>query len=234
MAPLKKRTTEVFLPNYWPAIGACEAVVKRLERASGTDLEGGCEFSHGQSTFWRDYGSHLSRVESRTVPRNDIRWLGDSVGPIFATNTSPSATGAERGDKRLQRGCFGGGPAMAGLGPLLFLFCRSGRRRRRWVQCYPRSGALALRKGVVSGWTGVPSRLLRRLRVTGSSYGAGALGQEVSHGLGRLLCLSEAFSKPFDRRSKEAAGGNRGIKEGNLICVLDLRQCEPQVALEHH
>ncbi len=61
-----------------------------------------------------------------------------------------------------------------------------------------------------------------RLRATGSSYGAGALGQEVWHGLGRLLCLTflcKTFRKSFDRQSKEAAGGNQGIKEGNLICV---------------
>ncbi len=61
--------------------------------------------------------------------------------------------------------------------------------------------------------------LLSQHRATGSSYGAGALGQEVSHGLGRLLCLSETFRKSFDCQSKEATGGNRGIKEGNLICV---------------
>ncbi len=49
-----------------------------------------------------------------------------------------------------------------------------------------------------------------------------------------LLCFCEALSESFHRRPKEAAGGNRSIKEGDLVRVLNLRQREPQVALEHH
>ncbi len=60
-----------------------------------------------------------------------------------------------------------GGPAVAGLGPLLFLPCRSGRRRRRRVQHYPGSGALALWKGVASDRAGAPSRLLSLGRLRG-------------------------------------------------------------------
>ncbi len=48
------------------------------------------------------------------------------------------------------------------------------------------------------------------------------------------FCASEALSKSFHRGSEEAVGGNRGIKEGDLVCVLDFRQREPQVALKHH
>ncbi len=61
--------------------------------------------------------------------------MGACTGPVFATNTIPSAPGKERGEKRFsKRGCLVGGPAVAGLDPLLFLSCRSGGRRRRRVQ----------------------------------------------------------------------------------------------------
>ncbi len=67
-----------------------------------------------------------------------------------ATDTIPSAQ--ERGAKRfLMRGLLMGGPAVAGLDPLLFLSCRSGGHRGRRVQRYLESGALALRRGVASG-----------------------------------------------------------------------------------
>ncbi len=69
-----------------------------------------------------------------------------------ATDTIPSAPGRERGAKRfLMRGLLVGGPAVAGLNPLLFLSCRSGGGRWRRVQRYLDSGALALRRGVASG-----------------------------------------------------------------------------------
>ncbi len=120
-----------------------------------------------------------------------------------------------------------GGPAVAGLDPLLFLSCRSGGRRAHRVQRYLESGALACRRGVASGWAWTPSRLLSSSRLRGvngrcrfrgllsrrspgatlSSCWAGALGQEVSHSLWRLLCFCEALSESFHRRSKEAAGG---------------------------
>ncbi len=66
-----------------------------------------------------------------------------------------------------KRGCLVGGWALAGLGPLLFLPCRSGRRRRRRVQHYPGSGALALRNRVASGQAGAPSCLLSLGRLRG-------------------------------------------------------------------
>ncbi len=180
--------------------------------------------------------------------------MGACTDPV-ATNTISSAPGRKRGAKRfLMRGLLVGGPAVAGLDPLLFLSCRSGGRRRRRVQRYLGSGALALRRGVASGWAWTPSRLLSPSRLRGgngrcsfrgllsrrssgatlSSCWAGALGQEVSHSLWRLLCLCEALSESFHRRSKEAAGGNWSIKEGDPVRVLNLRQREPQVALEHY
>ncbi len=77
--------------------------------------------------------------------------MGACTDPV-ATNTIPSAPGRKRGAKRfLTRGLLVGGPAVAGLDPLLFLSCRSGGRRRRRVQRYLGSGALALRRGVASG-----------------------------------------------------------------------------------
>ncbi len=78
--------------------------------------------------------------------------MGACTGPVFATNTIPSAPGKERGEKRFsKRGCLVGGPAVAGLDPFLFLSCRSGGRRRHRVQRYPGTGALVLQKGVASG-----------------------------------------------------------------------------------
>ncbi len=69
-----------------------------------------------------------------------------------ATDTIPSAPGKEQGAKRfLMRGLLVGGPAVAGLDSLLFLYCRSGGHRGRRVQRYLESGALALRRGVASG-----------------------------------------------------------------------------------
>ncbi len=69
-----------------------------------------------------------------------------------ATDTIPSAPGKERGAKRfLMRGLLVGGPAVVGLGPLLFLSCRSGGHRGHRVQRYLESGALTLRRGVASG-----------------------------------------------------------------------------------
>ncbi len=54
-----------------------------------------------------------------------------------ATDTIPSAPGRERGAKKfLMRGLLVGGPAVAGLAPLLSLSCRSGGRRGRRVQRY--------------------------------------------------------------------------------------------------
>ncbi len=180
--------------------------------------------------------------------------MGACTDPV-ATNTISSAPGRKRGAKRfLMRGLLEGGPAVAGLDPLLFLSCRSGGRRRRRVQRYLGSGALALRRGVASGWAWTPSRLLSPSRLRGgngrcrfrgllsrrspgatlSSCWAGALGQEVSHSLWHLLCLCEALSESFHRRSKEAAGGNWSIKEGDPVRVLNLRHREPQVALEHY
>ncbi len=161
--------------------------------------------------------------------------LGTCIDPVFSTNTIPSAPGDERGEKRFKRGCLVGGLAVVGLGPLLF--------QSDQEQHYPRSGALALRKGVTSG-----------LALSGWGAGAAVAGFTdcwVGVGLGwlgagvelerfgrmcRMACdnFCEALSKTCYCASKKAVGADRGIKEGDLVCVLDFRQREPQVALEHH
>ncbi len=63
-----------------------------------------------------------------------------------------------------------------------------------------------------------------QLEATWSGCRAGALGQEASHCLGRLLCGCEAFSEVLYCRTKQACGGDRRVGEGDLICILHLRQ----------
>uniref|UniRef100_A0A671PMW3 Phosphoglucomutase-like protein 5 n=2 Tax=Sinocyclocheilus anshuiensis TaxID=1608454 RepID=A0A671PMW3_9TELE len=87
-------------------------------------------------------------------------------------------------------------------------------------------------KGGRCWFRGLLSR--RKLRASGGSSGAGALRQEMSHSLGRFLCLREALSESFDRRAEKAFGRDWSIEEGDLICVLNLCQRQPQMALEHH
>ncbi len=136
------------------------------------------------------------------------------------SQTLPSAPGTERGAWRQNRGCFGDSPAVARLGPFLFLSLGSGRCLRCRVQHYLGPGSLALRKLIASGQTGAMAGLrlgnwlsslrygfpwllcLRHLGATGSSYRAGALWQEVRG--------SEAFSKALDCRSKQASPGKQG------------------------
>ncbi len=77
-----------------------------------------------------------------------------------ATDTIPSAPGKEWGAKRFpMRGLLVGGPAVAGLDPLLFLSCRSGGRRAHRVQRYLESGGPGVSEG---GW-----RLAERERPRG-------------------------------------------------------------------
>lgn len=57
------------------------------------------------------------------------------------------------------RGQLGGGPSAMRLGPLLFLTFRSGRRRRRGIQCYLGKGSLSLQKRVAFGRVGTLSGL---------------------------------------------------------------------------
>ncbi len=52
---------------------------------------------------------------------------------------------------------------------------------------------------------------LHHLGVTRSSCRAGALGQEVSHCLGWLLCGCDPFSEALDCRTKQASRGDRGF-----------------------
>ncbi len=180
------------------------------------------------------------------------RLHGRLYGPV-ATNTIPSAPGRERGEKRFLREAFwwavrpwrdstlssscpadqedaggAGSNAILGRGPWRFgkgwRLAERERPRVCWVwQAEGRKRQVQASRAAESAQSGA----------TLSSCWAGALGQEVSHSLWRLLCFCEALSESFHRRSKEAAGGNRSIKEGDLVRVLNLRQREPQVALEH-
>ncbi len=141
-----------------------------------------------------------------------VLWKYPMFTTVFFTNTLPSEHGTERGARRHNRGSFRAGLAAAGLSPFLFLSAG-------WTA-----------GGVV--FAGVWVR--RHPGVTRSSCRAGALRQEVSHCLGRLLCSCELFSKALYCRTKQAGGGDRGVKEGDLIRILHLRQVQPQMALKHH
>ncbi len=64
-------------------------------------------------------------------------------------NTLSSVLRAKRGGERHNRGCLQGGPAVARLGPVLFLpGCSEGFLRRIQGDLGP--GSLALREGVAS------------------------------------------------------------------------------------
>lgn len=60
------------------------------------------------------------------------------------------------------------------------------------------------------------------LRAAESAQSWGDWKQLLNWGLGLLLCSSEAFSKTLKRSSKQASRGNWGVKEGDLIHILDL------------
>ncbi len=140
-------------------------------------------------------------------------------------------------------GCVGamcgflrGGPAAAGLSPLLFLFPRSGRRPRRWsntilgrdpwrfggwrlAECERWGSGLAV--GWAAGgrsfagcWVGA---ILGRLE-------AAAELERLGRCVGRLLCVCEALSKALYCRTKQASGRDRGVEEGDFIRILHLRQ----------
>ncbi len=130
---------------------------------------------------------------------------------VFYTSTLPSAPGTEQGARRHNRGFLRGSPDAAGLSPLLFLSRRSGRHLRRWVQHNLGQG--------VSGMSGRARAWLSRwwwgfcwllswchFGATRSGCRAGALGQEVSYCLGRLLCSCEALSEALYCRTKQASG----------------------------
>ncbi len=183
--------------------------------------------------------------------------MGACTGPVFATNTIPSAPGKERvkrdflreavwwavgpwRDSTLSSSCPADQEAGAGSeaqGPMLSSVGGPGTSERGgvWLSMNALTSAESWQaEGRETGRCRLRRLLSRRsLGATLSSCWAGALGQEVSHSLWRLLCLCEVLSESFHRRSKEAAGGNWSIKDGDLVHVLNLRQREPQVALEH-
>ncbi len=181
--------------------------------------------------------------------------VGRLYGPCSNKHNSlcnPEENGVQRGFSR--EAFLVGGPAVAGLDPLLFLSADQEDAGGAGSNAIIGSGPWRFGKGwrlaereraricwVLAGWgaetagAGFAGCLGRRsLGATLSSCWAGALGQEVSHSLWRLLCLCEALSESFHRRSKEAAGGNWSIKEGDPVRILNLHQREPQVALEHY
>ncbi len=180
--------------------------------------------------------------------------MGACTDPV-ATNTIPSAPGRKRGCQEVShKRPFGGRSGRGGTRPFPLPVLQIRRTPEAQGPTLSWVGGPGARRGVASGWAWTPSRLLSPSRLRGgngrcrfrgllsrrspgatlSSCWAGALGQEVSHSLWRLLCLCEALSESFHCRSKEAAGGNWSIKEGDPVRVLDLRQREPQVALEHY
>ncbi len=183
-----------------------------------------------------------------------VEHLGAKVGPWGTKNTLSSAPSIKRGGERHIRGCFQGCPVVARLGPLLFLSGWSGGFLMRWNQGDLGPGYLLLREGVASCRAWVPSIsptlrgsglrggwrwfscLLswRRLGAIGSSRRAGALREEVSHHLIRLLSLREAFSKALHSWSKQAAWRNRSVKEGNFVQLFILHHLEPEVVLSHY
>ncbi len=71
-------------------------------------------------------------------------WKDPKFTTVFSTNTLPSAPGTEQGARRHNRGFFRGGLAAAGLGPLIFLSLRSGRRPSCWVHHNLGPGSLVL------------------------------------------------------------------------------------------
>ncbi len=156
--------------------------------------------------------------------------------------------------KRHNRGCLRGGPAVARLGPLLFLTGCSGGFLRCLIQGDLGLGSLALRERIAScrAWAPSISPILRRsgLRggcrwfscllsrrrsgATGSRERAGAFREEMSHRLRRLLSLREAFSKAIHSWSKQAAWGDQSTEEGNFVHLFNLRHREPEVVLQHY
>ncbi len=163
---------------------ACQASV-RVARGWITRVAGCTEAGHSWGTeeenalFLRMFVFYFFHYHSG-------RLHGRLYGPCSNKHNS-LCTQKKRGAKRfLTRGLLVGGPAVAGLDPLLFLSCRSGGRRRRRVQRYLGSGALALRRG----W-----RLAERERPRGcwvlagwgaETAGAGFAGCWVGAVLGRL------------------------------------------------
>ncbi len=132
--------------------------------------------------------------------------------------------------------CMQGGPAVARLGPLLFLPGCSGGFLKSQIQGDLGPGSLAIWEGVASclvwapsisptlrrsglrgGWRWFSFLLSRRrFGATGSRGRAGAFREEVSHRLRRLLILREAFSKALHSWSKQADWRDRNIEEGNF------------------
>ncbi len=133
--------------------------------------------------------------------------------------------GTERGARRHNGGFLRGGPAAAGPSPFLFL---SGQA---WAAELGLGGWLA-------GWTADGAAL------AGCWVGPILGWLEAAAELGRLgrkcriawddLFGYEAFSEALYFRSKQAGGGDRGVKEGDLIHILHLCQVQPQIALELH
>lgn len=84
--------------------------------------------------------------------------MGSEFTMMFTTNTLVSALETEWGDWR--HDCLRGGPAVARLGPFLFLSHRSGRCLRYRVQHCLGPGSTALRDWITSGQARTMTELL--------------------------------------------------------------------------
>ncbi len=130
---------------------------------------------------------------------------------VFFTNTLPSAPGTERGARGHNRGFLRGGPAGAGLSPLLFLSHWSGRCQRHLVQHYLGPGTLSHRwmasgqawavglglGSWLNSWRRELCWLLSRRHLGCDSKQLQSWSAWAGSCLGRLLCGCEEFSIQF-------------------------------------
>ncbi len=101
-------------------------------------------------SFWKCMCFILSAITA-------VGHLCAIVGPWGTKNTLSSAPSVKRGGERQIRGCLRGGPAVARLGPLLFLPGWSGGFLRHRIQGDLGPGSLALQEGVTLYRAWVPS-----------------------------------------------------------------------------
>ncbi len=135
-------------------------------------------------SFWKCMCFILSSITA-------VGHLGAIVGPWGSINTLSSPPSVKRGGERYIRGCLRGGPAVARLGPLLFLPGWSGGLRegvalsRVWA---PSISPTLRRSGLRGGWRWFSCLLSRRRPgATGSSRSSVALREEVLHHMRQLL-----------------------------------------------
>ncbi len=173
-------------------------------------------------------------------------WGRFGMGPVFTTvsrtNILPLAPGTKRGAWGHNRGHFGGGPALARLCPLHFLFNRSGRRLRCRIQHQLWPGSLALQERVASGRAGALSRLrlLRRLSrcrcrfrwllcwcrsgATDGCCRAGRLGRKFRIAWDDFCAAVKRSANPSTPGPNSPIGGDRRVEEGDLVSLLNFSE----------